>query len=178
MNSTLSVSLKSALVAGLVLAGSAWVSLAQEKTFSKPIVDIGIVAKDVEKSARFYTEALGCKEVQGFAVTPELGRKIGLIDGHATKVRMFSLGDGELATRLKIMSFPEAPGKAADQSFIHSTYGIRYLTLYVSSADRALELLKKAGVKTIGETPIALNASTRLIAVRDPDGNFIELIGP
>jgi lactoylglutathione lyase len=166
------------LAAFLVLVCSAWASLAQEKTFSKPIVDIGIVAKDVEKSARFYVEALGCKEVQGFAVNAELGRKIGLIDGHATTVRMFALGEGELATRLKIMSFPAAPGQAADQSFIHSTYGIRYLTLYVTSADRALELLKKAGVKPIGETPIALNANTRLIAVRDPDGNFIELIGP
>jgi lactoylglutathione lyase len=76
------------------------------------------------------------------------------------------------------MSFPAAPGKAADQSFIHSTLGIRYLTLYVGSADAALDRLNKTGVKPIGETPVSLGNNMRLITVRDPDGNFIELIGP
>ena len=76
-----------------------------------------------------------------------------------------------------MMSFPDAPGKVPDQSFIHSTLGIRYLTLYVSDADKALERLTKTGVKPIGETPISLGNDARLIAVRDPDGNFIELIG-
>jgi hypothetical protein len=41
-----------------------------------------------------------------------------------------------------------------------------------------LERLKKAGVKTLGETPLDMGNHTRLIAVKDPDGNFIELIGP
>jgi len=149
-----------------------------DKEFSKPIVDIGIVARDVEKSAKFYTEAIGFTEVQGFSASAELTRKIGLTDNQAVNVRVFVLGQGDLATRIKLMSFPAAPGKAADQSFIHSTYGIRYLTLYVSSADRALERLKKAGAKTLGETPVSLGKDSRLITVRDPDGNFIELIGP
>jgi lactoylglutathione lyase len=157
-------------------------TMAQEtgktNVFSKPVLDLGIVVRDAEKSARFYTEVIGCTEVPGFSVTPELGRKIGLIDGHATKVRVFALGEGNLATRIKILSFPDAPGKLADQSFIHSTYGFRYLTIYVTSADRALERLKKAGVKTLGETPVALGDNVRLIVVKDPDGNFIELIGP
>jgi lactoylglutathione lyase len=150
----------------------------QAKAFSKPVIDLGIVARDLEKSVQFYTNALGCTEVPGFAVTAELGRKIGLIDNHPTQVRVFVLGEGNLATRIKLMSFPDAPGKSADQSFIHSTYGVRYLTFYVISAERALERLKKAGVRPIGETPVTLGENARLIVVRDPDGNFIELIGP
>ena len=45
--------------------------------------------------------------------------------------------------------------------------------------DEALAaLLKKAGIKTLGETPVSLGTNSRLIAVKDPDGNFVELIGP
>jgi len=145
--------------------------------FSKPVVDIGIVVSDIDKSAKFYTESLGLTEVKGFSVTGELGRKLGLIDNHPTDIRVFVPADTEIATRIKVMSFPAAPGKAADQAFIHSTLGIRYLTFYVSSADKTLERLAKTGVKPIGETPISLGNNRRLIAVRDPDGNFIEFIG-
>ncbi|HOW74116.1 MAG TPA: DUF1080 domain-containing protein [Phycisphaerae bacterium] len=146
--------------------------------FSKPVVDIGVVVSDIEKSAKFYTESLGLTEVKGFSVTGELGRKIGLIDNHRVDIRVFVPADTDGTTRIKMMSFADAPGKAADQSWIHSTLGIRYLTLYVTSVDATLRRLTKTGVKPIGETPVSLGNNQRLITVRDPDGNFIELIGP
>jgi len=145
--------------------------------FSKGTIDMGIVVSDLEKSARFYTEALGMTEVQGFSVTADVAKKIGLIDNMPATVRMFVAADGDASTRIKMMSFPTAGGKIPNQSFIHSTLGFRYLTLYVNSADKALERLAKYGVKTIGETPLSMGAN-RLIAFQDPDGNFIELIGP
>jgi catechol 2,3-dioxygenase-like lactoylglutathione lyase family enzyme len=146
--------------------------------FSKPIIDIGIVVKDASRSAAFLTNAIGFKEVQGFPVSGELGRKIGLIDGLPVNVRVFVQEEVEQATRIKVLSFPQAPGKAPDQSYIHSTLGIRYLTLYVRDINRALERLKKAGVALLGDTPVELGGGTWLVAVKDPDGNFIELIGP
>jgi catechol 2,3-dioxygenase-like lactoylglutathione lyase family enzyme len=151
---------------------------AAESEFAKPVIDIGIVVKDAERAARFLTNAIGFKEVRGFPVTADLGRKIGLIDGRATEVRVFVLEGAEPATRIKMLSFPEAPGKQADQSYIHSTLGFRYLTLYVKDMSRALERLKQAGVQTLGETPIETGNGNWLVAVKDPDGNFIELIGP
>lgn len=146
--------------------------------FSKAIIDMGIVVKDAGRSAAFLTNAIGFKEVRGFPVTSELGRKIGLIDGHALDVRVFVQDDVEQATHIKILSFPQAPGKQPDQAWIHSTLGIRYLTLYVKDINRALERLKKAQVPLLGETPVDLGGGTFLVAVKDPDGNFIELIGP
>jgi predicted enzyme related to lactoylglutathione lyase len=73
---------------------------------------------------------------------------------------------------------PDAPGKQADQAYIYSTLGIRYLTLYVKDLNRALERVKKAGITPLGETPVEIGNGTWLLAVKDPDGNFIELIGP
>ena len=151
---------------------------ASQPSFSKPVIDMGMVVANIEKSAKFYTESLGMTEVKGFSVTGELGRRIGLIDNHPVDIRVFVPAETDGATRIKMMSFPAAPGKAADQRFIHSTLGIRYLTLYVSSAEAALDRLARTGVKPIGETPVSLGNNMRLITVRDPDGNFIELIGP
>ncbi len=146
--------------------------------FSKPVIDLGIVVKDAGRTAQFLTNAIGFKEVRGFPVTSELGKKIGLLSGQATTVRVFVLDEADQATRIKILCFPDAPGKQADQAFIHSTLGIRYLTLYVKDINRSLERLKGAKVPLLGETPVELGGGTWLVAVKDPDGNFLELIGP
>ncbi len=146
--------------------------------FSKPIIDIGIVVKDSDRTAQFLTNAIGCKEVRGFPVSSEMGRKIGLIDGYATTVRVFVLADIDQATRIKILSFPKLPSRQPRQDFIHSTLGIRYLTLYVKDINRTLQRLKEAKVPLLGETPYDLGGGNVLVAVKDPDGNFLELIGP
>lgn len=164
----------------LTLLGAAPSTHAADPTnaFSKPTIDIGIVARDVEKSARFYGETIGLKEIKGFSATAEFGTRIGLVDNHPINVRVFVTEEVEGATRIKLMSFPAAAGKLPDRSHIHSTIGINYLTLFVKDIDQALARLKKAGVKLLGETPVSLGGKTKLVAVRDPDGNFIELIGP
>lgn len=146
--------------------------------FANPRIDIGMVVKDAARTASFLTNAIGFQEVSGFPVSADLGRKIGLIDGHAVDVRVFVLAEGEHATRLKVLSFPAAQAAPADQRFIHSTLGYRYLTLYVKDLDRALDRLKRANVPLLGETPVDLGGGTHIAVVKDPDGHFIELIGP
>ena len=79
---------------------------------------------------------------------------------------------------IKVLSFPKAQGKQADQAFIHSALGFRYLTLYVTDMNRILARLKEAGVPTLGETPMEMGTGTWLVAIKDPDGNFIEFVGP
>ena len=76
------------------------------------------------------------------------------------------------------MSFPQAPGAKADQKFIHSTVGMRYLTLYVTDLSAALKRLESEKVKLLGKTPTDLGGGTWIAVFHDPDGNFIELVGP
>ncbi len=164
----------------VLLPSLAWVSgtLAAEVEFSKPVIDIGIVAKDSERTAQFLTNALGLKEVRGFSVTGDLGRRIGLIDGLATEVRMFVTDDAPEAAHIKVLSFPKASARQPDQAYIHSTLGIRYLTIFVKNINPVIERLKKAEVRLLGETPVDLGNGNWLVAVTDPDGNFFELVGP
>jgi predicted enzyme related to lactoylglutathione lyase len=146
--------------------------------FSKPVLDLGIVVKDADRTAQFLTKAIGLKEVNGFSVSEQLGRDIGLVDGHAVDVRVFVMEDTELATRIKILCFPKAKSAKPDQKFIHSTLGISYLTLFVKDINQAMERLKKEKVKMLGKSPVDLGNGSYLVSVQDPDGNFIELIGP
>ena len=94
------------------------------------------------------------------------------------KIRVFVLGEAPTSTRLRIMAFPERPDKMPNQKFIHSSIGISYLTLRVEDMTAAMARLKKAKVKLLGETPASLGGNNRITVFHDPDGNFVELIGP
>ena len=163
-------------LAVMLVAGRA-VAAETSAEFTKGVIDIGIVVRDADRTAAFLTNAIGFAEVKGFPVSAELGRKIGLIDGYPVDVRVFTLTEGEQATRIKVLAFPKAKTAAPDQRYIHSTYGMRYLTLYVKDINRALERLKAAKVPLLGETPLDLGGGTYIAVVKVPDGNFVELIG-
>lgn len=152
----------------------------ENKEFSNAVIDLGIVVKDLEKSATFYKDVVGLKELPGFEVPGQVTGAFGLTDNQDVKARIFSIDgkDGRPSTKLKMMAFPKAPGVKSDQKFIHSTLGFSYLTLFVTDMDAAMERLKKAGVKTLGKTPASIGGKNKLTVFRDPDGNFIELIGP
>ena len=150
----------------------------ESSVFSTPAMDLGIVASDLEKSAKFYGEVLGCKEVKGFNVPAAFATSLGLVDNQSLSVRVFVLGDGKVKSQLKLMSFPKAPGKKSDQSYIHSSVGFSYLTLHVSDLNAAITRLIAAKGKLEGKSPVPLGGTRALLVCRDPDGNFVELIGP
>lgn len=148
-------------------------------TFSKATADLGIVVSDLEASAKFYTEALGLTEVKGFSVPAEKATDLGLTDNQPATIRVFVLDpNADAKTSFKLMSFPDAPGAKQDQKFIHSTNGVSYLTLFVSDLSASVAKLKEHKVKLLGKTPAPIGGTNFLATVQDPDGNFIELIGP
>lgn len=162
----------------LALASGGSAAVAGPKDFADKPVDVGVVVSDLDKAAKFYTEAVGLTEVKGFSVTGEFCKKAGLTDGRPLKVRRFKVGDGPKATSIKLMQLPAAKPAAAKTKYIHSQLGFSYLTVFVKDADAALARLKKAGaaVASDGVVPLA-GGGQGLILVRDPDGNLIELIG-
>ncbi|HEY8506220.1 MAG TPA: VOC family protein [Gemmataceae bacterium] len=171
-----------ALTAGLSLAAAA---PAQEEggEFARSTIDLGVVVSDLDRAAKFYTAAIGFKEVEGFSVPADFCAKAGLTDSKALKIRVFVLGEGDSATKLKLMELPGVESKKADNTFIHSQLGYSYLTIYVADINAALKRLKQAGVEPVSkggavELPEDLARGVYLTLVKDPDGNIIELIGP
>jgi hypothetical protein len=122
------------------------------------------------------------KQVPGFSVPADFAGAAGLTANRALDVRVLILGDGEGATKLKLMQIPGVKPTKANHDHIHSTLGLSYLTISVKDTNKALERLERAKVKPLARTPLALPAPLPtdifLTLVRDPDGNLIELVGP
>jgi len=157
--------------------------VAAEPAFPRSTIDLGCVVSDLDKSVRFYTEGVGFKQVKGFEVPALLATDAGLTDGKPLAIRVLALGEGDSATKLKLMQVAGTTPRTGDTEFIHSHTGFRYLTIFVTDTDATLARLAKLGVKPIAKSPVALPAALapagmHLTCVRDPDGNLVELIGP
>ena len=151
---------------------------ADKSIFTKNTFDLGIVVSDLEQSAKFYTDVVGMTEVKGFTAPANVATSFGLTDNQPVVVRRFVMADVKDAPSLKLMAFPGVPVAKPDQRFIHSTLGFSYLTLFVKDMDAAVERAKKANVTLLGQTPAKVGGNNFLTVYRDPDGNFIEVIGP
>ncbi len=172
------------VIVAICLGGAVAVSVAAQSDgkpavkFSRASVDFGIVCSDVEKSVAFYRDIVGLREIEGFDVPAELASDAGLADGHGIHVHVLVCDDSLSATRIKLMQFDDAPGVKPKNDFIHSSLGLSYTTFWVADMKASLDRLKSAGVGTLAKSPVELSGGLRLTVVRDPDGNFVELVGP
>jgi catechol 2,3-dioxygenase-like lactoylglutathione lyase family enzyme len=149
--------------------------------FPRTTIDIGVHVRDIEASARFYTNVIGFTEVEGFNVAADFASAAGLTDGQPLAVRVFVLGEGESATRVKLMEVPGVSIAEGDNAYVHSRLGFRYLTILIDDTTEALKRLRAAGVEPVGDGPVLIGedpSGSYLTVIRDPDGNLIELIGP
>ena len=167
-----------AIFAGLAGTGTA---LAADD-YAKESIDIGMIVTDIEKSVEFYTKAIGMKELKGFSVPADVANKSGLTNNKPLTVRVLSLGDAKDGTHLKLIALPNTQSAPSENEYIHSQLGFRYLTIYVKDTNAAVERLKEAGARPVAKSPVELPKSLApgmfLTVVRDPDGNFVELVGP
>ena len=164
----------------LVLAFSG-ASMAQS-AFTSPTIDVGVVVTDISKSVKFYTEVLGFKELPGFKVPAPFASDAGLTEGRPLDIKVLVLGEGAGATKLKLMEILGAKPAQSKQKVIESQTGFRYLTLTVADTRASVERATKAGAKPIAKGSLAIPQDIApgmfLTLYQDPDGNFIELVGP
>lgn len=176
----------------LIAAGAALVALgtligraqqdSSDTPFATPTIDIGMCVSDADKSLAFYKDVLGFREAPAFDVPAQFSTDTGLSNNLPLHVHVLTLGDGPGATKLKLIQTKTSPGARVDQSYIHSTYGIRYLTIVVKDVNAAVNHAAEHGAKPIAKCPQPLPAGfpegLALANFRDPDGNLIELVGP
>ena len=145
--------------------------------FERGIIEFGVVVEDYDKSYDFYVNVLGMTQTGGFEVDEEFSKRSGLAGGAPFKVAILKLIDSDQATQWKIMSFDKKPTHPKP-TYIQDDTGVQYVTIFVKSMKPFLERIKKHNVKLLGETPTALDENTQFVLIQDPDGTFIELIGP
>lgn len=145
--------------------------------FSSPTIQIGVVVSDLEKSLEFYKNIIGMTETGAFTVDGEKSKELGLSDGRKLDVTILKLEDSAQANEWKLMSF----GKDAShpkQTYIHDDTGMQYITIFVNHLNPFIERIKKNDIDILSSEPSDLGGGNYFILLQDPDGTFIELIGP
>ena len=155
----------------------------KESNFATRTIDLGVVVSDIEKSLHFYKQVVGFSEREGFKVTGKFPKAVGLTDGAPLNVHVLTLGDGEEATKLKLMQVSaKKPARSIKQPYIHTALGFSYLTIFVKDVDRVLERANEHGYKPYAQSPQVLPEGLPqdvcLLMLKDPDGNFVEIVGP
>jgi catechol 2,3-dioxygenase-like lactoylglutathione lyase family enzyme len=145
--------------------------------FKSGVIGIGVVVADLEKSMDFYTGVIGMVRTGAFDMTGEFGASSGLTGGLPFHVEVLKLADSPDATSWKLISFKGDARPLPEH--IQDETGMRYITIQVNSLDPLMERLKRNGVRLLGNTPTPMPDGKRhFVLVQDPDGTFIELIGP
>ncbi|TAK45890.1 MAG: VOC family protein [Saprospiraceae bacterium] len=145
--------------------------------FEHGTIQIGVVVSDFEKSLDFYTNVLGMTKTGGFLIDKEFGKRSGLTGGESFEVAILKLVDSPHATEWKLMSF----GQLANHPLpvhIQDDTGVQYVTVFVKSMKPFLERFEHHHIATLGDTPTTLADGRKFVLIQDPDGTFIELIGP
>lgn len=122
---------------------------------------IGVAAKDMQESLRFFTEKLNLTAT-GLETVAE----------QAVKVAFLPLGEGEI----EILESTKSDGPVA--RFIEARgEGIQHIALRVDDLDEALKELKQKGVRLIDETPRygAGGARIAFIHPKETHGVLLEL---
>ncbi|PSR56741.1 glyoxalase [Adhaeribacter arboris] len=163
----------SLLVAAWLMSFSA---LAQSD-FSSKLIGSGVVVSDIDKSLDFYVNGIGMVKAFNFTINADFGKRSGLSNGVATEVTVLKLENSPEANEWKLMSFGKK-GSHPKQNFIQDDTGVQYITINVKALKPVIERLKAKQVKFLGSTPILLDQKSHFVLVQDPDGTFIELIGP
>ena len=157
--------------------------LSYGENFSSETIDLGVVVTDIDKSLEFYKDVIGFSQKDGFEVKGDFPKKVGLTDGTSLKIHVLTLGDDEKATKLKLMQVNSTkPAQTIKQPYIHTITGFSYLTIFVKDVDLVLKNAKRKGFKPYAQSPQTLPEGLPqdvcLLMLKDPDGNFVEIVGP
>lgn len=145
--------------------------------FSNPTIFVGSVVTDLAKSVDFYTNIIGMTKTSTFSVDGVKAKELGLTDGRPIDVTVLKLEDSPQANEWKLMSFGTKPGHKKPK-YLHDDTGMQYITILVNHLNPIIERIEKNNIKILSGKPSELSEGRFFILVQDPDGTFIELIGP
>lgn len=148
-----------------------------QSNFSSKVINIGVVVSDLVRSLDFYVNGIGMVKTGGFSLDQDFAKRSGLSGGIPFSITVLKLENSPEATEWKLMSFDK---KAAHKksNFVQDDLGMQYITINVKSLKPVIERLTRQRVKFLGSTPTPLNKDLHFVLVQDPDGNFLEIIGP
>ncbi|WP_093825132.1 VOC family protein [Spirosoma endophyticum] len=148
-----------------------------QSNFTNKTIGVGVVVADLERSLNFYVNGIGMVKTGSFTINEDFGKRSGLTNGVPVNVTILKLENSPEATDWKLMSFGKK-GSHPTPKNIQDDTGMQYITINVKALQPVIDRLTQMKVPFLGSTPTPLNAKSHFVFVQDPDGTFIELIGP
>ena len=134
---------------------------------------IGICVAELERSVRFYRDALGFRELSRLAMegaAPE--RLLGLAGGKLEAVYLERDG-----TRIELLHYPVAGHLEGESPCPMNRLGFTHLSLRVANVDTVVAAVTATGGAILTESRIDNEAwRSSAVFVTDPDGLRIELV--
>lgn len=138
-------------------------------------VNMGIVVTDLPASREFYMKVIGLEPGGIIPITQEQSESSNFAGGQAFKIHMYKANSAKMSgTGLKLIEFADTK-KRKPLTGINEHQGINYLTFTYSESEYASvqERVKESNTPKVGHID---STEFQAIYVRDPDGNFCELI--
>jgi len=148
-----------------------------QSEFSNPTISVGVVVEDLQKSIDFYTNIIGMTKTGEFSVTQEQCTELGLTDSYQLDVTIMKLEDSDRSNEWKLMSLG-TKANHPKQNYMSDDTGMQYITIFVNHVMPVLERAEKHGVRILSGKPSSLGNDRKFLLIQDPDGIFIEIIGP
>jgi hypothetical protein len=164
-------------VIGFFVACLSYGQTPTQSNFTSKLIGLGVVVSDINKSLDFYVDAIGMVKAYSFKINSEFSKRSGLANGDSALVTVLKLENSPDANEWKLMSFGKKSSHPK-QHFIQDDVGVQYITINVKALKPIIERLKERNVPFLGSSPTQLSRNSQLLLVQDPDGTFIELIGP
>lgn len=149
-----------------------------QSNFTSKLIGVGVVVADIDRSIDFYVNGIGMVKSYNFNINEDFSKRSGLANGKPFAVTVLKLENSPDANEWKLISFGKKANGPKKSKFIQDDAGMQYITINVKTLKPVMERLKKQNVTFLGSTPTELNKTSHLLLVQDPDGNFLEIIGP
>ncbi len=129
---------------------------------------VGVCVTDLERSRRFYEDALGCRFDR--QLSPPDGPSSQLL-GVPTPLNLVAVYLRHGGTTLELLHY-DRPGNPPARRRALNEPGLTHLSFGVEDLPGAVQRVEAAGGSVVGDSDIGV-----AVFVRDPDGQLIELIG-
>ena len=128
-----------------------------------PSIEVGLVTTGRDAMVRFYEDFLGLAHQAD-------------LDFPGGSMKRYAVGNNVV---LKLVSYDQPPAAPAVAGGGRAQAGIRYITLVVADVRDAARQAADAGYPVV-EDPTAFPAVPGMgwCFIADPDGNWVELVGP
>ncbi len=137
------------------------------------LTHIGICVADVERSLRFYRDALGFAYVSELEVAGEPSDTLLRL----TDVKLRAVYLERDGVRIELLHYASPRRKPAPRPREMNDLGFTHLSFRVSDFEGTLVALRAAGATVLEDTVIRLAGSDPVAAfLTDPDGVLIELV--